>query len=59
MTRKYDLPELATINIEHLASVKMRVKMDLITNLDDYLNYKHTYTCNLASIDYIDKVEMV
>ena len=43
--------KLANINIEHLASVKMRVKMDLITNLDDYLNYKHTYTCNLASID--------
>ena len=35
------------------------VVIRLITNLDDYLNYKHTYTGNLASIDYIDKVEMV
>ena len=51
--------QLATISIEHLTSVNMRVKIDLITNLDDYLNYKHTYTGNLASIDDIYMVEMV
>ena len=51
--------KLATINIEHLVSVSMLVKTDLITDLDDYLSYKHAHTGNLASIDHIDKAEMV
>ena len=34
--------------------------MDRISDLDDYLNYKHTYTGNLTSIDdFRLKIEMV